>query len=170
MVHQLFLLCAIEAVGVPAHLTPPEFPRSKQPCRLHAQSSSGQSCQNQVVGLPGGLDSKESACIAGDLGLIPGSGRSLGEGNGNSLQYSCLKNSVERGTRQNPNSTISSVTLATGTSMYPASPWVQAPVPLPRMIPTWTEQPEARKNPKGPLFTVVLATGFSQYLGLPGPL
>ena len=100
-------------------------------------------------------------CILGDLGLIPGSGRSLGEGNGNSLQYSCLKNSVERGTRQNPNSTISSVTLATGTSMYPASPRVQAPVPPPRMIPTWTEQPEARKNPKGPLFPVVLDAGSS---------
>ena len=41
------------------------------------------------VGFPGGSDSKESACNAGDLGLIPGSGRSPGEGNGNSLQYSC---------------------------------------------------------------------------------
>ena len=140
---------------------PPEFPQSKQPCRLHAQSSPGQSCQKQVVGLPGGSESKKSACIAGNMGLIPGSGRSPGEGNGNSLQYSCLENSVKRGTRQNPNSTIFSVTVATGTSMFPASPWVQAPVPPPRMIPTWTEQPEARKNPKGPLFPVVLATGSS---------
>ena len=40
---------------------------------------------------------KESACNAGDLGLIPGSGRSPGEGHGNSLQYSCLENSVDRG-------------------------------------------------------------------------
>ena len=36
---------------------------------------------------PGGSDSKESTCNVGDLGLIPGSGRSLGEGNGNPLQY-----------------------------------------------------------------------------------
>ena len=37
----------------------------------------------------------ESACNAGDLGLIPGWGRSPGEGNGNSLQYSCLVNSMD---------------------------------------------------------------------------
>ena len=36
-------------------------------------------------------------CNAGDLGLIPGSGRSPGEGNGNPLQYSCLDNSMDRG-------------------------------------------------------------------------
>ena len=46
--------------------------------------------------VPGGSVGKESACNAGDLGLIPGSGRSLGEGNGNSLQYSCLGNSMDR--------------------------------------------------------------------------
>jgi len=45
------------------------------------------------VASPGGSDSKESACDAGDLGLIPGLGRSLGEGNGYLLQDSCLKNS-----------------------------------------------------------------------------
>ena len=42
--------------------------------------------------LPGGLDSKESACNEGDLGSIPGSGRSAGGGHGNPLQYSCLEN------------------------------------------------------------------------------
>ena len=41
---------------------------------------------------PGGLDGKESACNAGDLGLISGSGRSAGEGHGKPLQYSCLEN------------------------------------------------------------------------------
>ena len=47
---------------------------------------------------PGGSDSKESACNAGDLGLISGSGRSLGEGNGTPpLQYSCLENLMDRG-------------------------------------------------------------------------
>ena len=45
---------------------------------------------------PGGSDDKESACNAGDLALIPGSGRSLGEGNGNPLQYSCLGNPIDR--------------------------------------------------------------------------
>ena len=47
--------------------------------------------------LPGGSDSKESACNAGDSGLIPGSSRSPGEGNGYPLQYSCLENSMDRG-------------------------------------------------------------------------
>ena len=44
----------------------------------------------------GGSDSKESACSGGDLDLIPGFGRSPGEGNGYPLQYSCLENPVER--------------------------------------------------------------------------
>ena len=42
-------------------------------------------------------DGKESACNAEDPGLIPGSGRSPGEGNGNLLQYSCLESSMDRG-------------------------------------------------------------------------
>ena len=44
----------------------------------------------------GGSDGKESACSVGDLVLIPGSGRSPGEGNGNSPQYSCLENPKDR--------------------------------------------------------------------------
>ena len=40
---------------------------------------------------------KVSACNAGDLGSIPGLGRSPGEGNGNPLQYSCLENPMDRG-------------------------------------------------------------------------
>ena len=44
------------------------------------------------MGFPSGSDSKESACNVGDLGLIPGLGRSLGGGHGNPLQYSCLEN------------------------------------------------------------------------------
>ena len=43
---------------------------------------------------------KESACNAGDLGSIPGSGRSSGEGNGNPIQYSCLENPMDRGAWQ----------------------------------------------------------------------
>ena len=46
---------------------------------------------------PGGSDSKESSCSAGDLGSIPGPGRSPGEGNGYPLQYSSLENSMDRG-------------------------------------------------------------------------
>ena len=44
-----------------------------------------------------GSDGKEPACNVGGLGLIPGLGRSPGEGNGNPLQYSCLENSMDRG-------------------------------------------------------------------------
>ena len=46
---------------------------------------------------PSGSEDKESACNAGDLGWIPGSGRSPGEGNGSPLQYSCLEDSTDRG-------------------------------------------------------------------------
>ena len=48
-------------------------------------------------GFPGGSDGKESAYNAGDLGSIPGSGRSPGEGNGNPLQYSSLENPMDGG-------------------------------------------------------------------------
>ena len=47
--------------------------------------------------LPYSSDGKESACNAGDLGSIPGSGRSSGDGNGNPLWYSCLENPMDRG-------------------------------------------------------------------------
>ena len=50
-----------------------------------------------MQGFPGDSDGKESACSAGDPGLVPGLGRSLGEGNGNPLQYSCLENPMDRG-------------------------------------------------------------------------
>ena len=46
---------------------------------------------------PDGSDGKASAYNAGDLGSIPGSGRSPGEGNGNPLQYSCLENLMDGG-------------------------------------------------------------------------
>ena len=50
-----------------------------------------------VLGFSGGTGGKESTLNAGDLGLIPGSGRSPGEGSGNPLQYSCLENPMNRG-------------------------------------------------------------------------
>ena len=49
------------------------------------------------MGFPGDSDGKESACNAGDLGLIPELGKSPGEGNGNPLLYSYLENSLDRG-------------------------------------------------------------------------
>ena len=52
------------------------------------------------MGFPGSSDGKESACSTGDLGLIPGSGRFPGEGNGYPLQYFCLENSMDRGAWQ----------------------------------------------------------------------
>ena len=50
-----------------------------------------------AMGFPGGAEVKASACNAGDLGLIPGLGRSPGEGNGNPLQYPCLENPMDGG-------------------------------------------------------------------------
>ena len=57
-------------------------------------------CLEQAGRLPGGSDSKESACNAGDLGLILGFGISPAEGNGYPLQYSSLGNSMDRGAWQ----------------------------------------------------------------------
>ena len=53
-----------------------------------------------TLGFPHSPVGKESACHAGDLGLIPGSGWSPGKGNGNPLQYSCLENPMDRGAWQ----------------------------------------------------------------------
>ena len=52
------------------------------------------------MGFPPSSVGKESACNAGDPGSIPGSGRSPREGNGNPLQYSCLKSLMYRGVQQ----------------------------------------------------------------------
>ena len=52
---------------------------------------------SSIKGFPCSSVGKESACNAGDLGLIPGSGRSPGEGNGNPLRYPCLENLMDTG-------------------------------------------------------------------------
>ena len=52
------------------------------------------------MGVPGGSVVKNPPAKAGDLGSIPGLGRSPGEGNGNPLHYSCLENPKDRGARQ----------------------------------------------------------------------
>ena len=52
------------------------------------------------LGFPGSSNNKKSACNGGDLGLIPGLGRSPGGQHGNPLQYSCLENPMDRGSWQ----------------------------------------------------------------------
>ena len=56
-----------------------------------------QATTTAFLGFPGGSAGKESTRNAGDLGSIPGSGKSPGEGNGNPLQYSCLENPMDGG-------------------------------------------------------------------------
>ena len=60
------------------------------------------------LGFPGGSAGKESACNAGDLGLIPGLGGSPGEGNGHPLQYSGLENSIDYSMRSQSQTRLSS--------------------------------------------------------------
>ena len=72
---------------------------------LWTEEPAGQSMGSQRVKLStqhSGPDGKESACNAGDRGLIPGSGRYPGEVNGYPLQYSCLENSMDRGSCWTP--------------------------------------------------------------------
>ena len=77
-----------------------------QPSQLNGKSKQLnvlESCNNLKLyyilklGFPGGSGGKEFVCNARDPGSIPGSGRPPGEGNGNSLQYSCLENPKDRG-------------------------------------------------------------------------
>ena len=56
--------------------------------------------KKEKLGFPGGSDYKGFASSVGDVGLIPVSGRSPGDGNGNPLQYSCLENPMDRGAWQ----------------------------------------------------------------------
>ena len=58
--------------------------------------SRANTCIYLPQGVPGGSDGKESISNAGDLGSIPGLGRSLGGGHGNPLQDSCLENPMDR--------------------------------------------------------------------------
>ena len=79
-------------IGV--HMSPPSW--ISLPAPTHSHSS--RLLQNKPYwGFPCGSDGEESPCNVGDLGSIPGSGRSPGEGNGNPLQCSCLENPMDRG-------------------------------------------------------------------------
>ena len=76
----------------------PKEERDRKRTAIHLKLT--QYCKSTILqlGFPGGSEVKASAWNAGDRGLIPGSGRSPGEGNGNPLQYSCLENPMEGGT------------------------------------------------------------------------
>ena len=88
----------------PGTLQPMDLQESDTTERLSTQSThktdlnsnSGSFFLRTRKGFPGGSDSKESACNTGDLGAIPGLGRSPGVGNGNTLQYPCLENPMDR--------------------------------------------------------------------------
>ena len=101
----LQLLCSDSSGKMPHTF---ETPKSKLSLQHHAQSASfivyclTPYCRSLPLpkGFPGGSKAKESASNAGDLGSVPGLGRSPGEGNVNLLQYSCLENSTDRGAWQ----------------------------------------------------------------------
>ena len=67
-----------------------------------------------ICKIPGGSDSKESVCSAGDLGLIHGLGRSPGEGNDYRLQYSCLENSLRSHALSSPRNPFSATHVVNG--------------------------------------------------------
>ena len=76
------------------------------------------------MSFPGGSDGKESACSARDPSLIPGLGRSPGEGNGNPLQYSRLENPMDRGAWQAADLGITTVGHDLVTKQPPPKSWV----------------------------------------------
>ena len=101
--------CTISSSTDPFSFCLQSFPESGSFAMSWLLSSGGQSFSISPFNEYSGLisDGKESVCSAEDLGLIPGSGRSSGEGNHCPLQYSCLENSMDRGTFR---ATVSGVT------------------------------------------------------------
>ena len=81
----------------PQHSICPTHTPFAPSCYLSVHTSLLYNHKGFDLGHTGGSDGKTSAYNAGDLGLIPGLGRSPGEGNGNPLQYSCLENFMDRG-------------------------------------------------------------------------
>ena len=73
------------------------LPETRRHHSCFPQTDSFSSEFSTTGGFPGGSDGKESACSAGDLVSIPGSGQYLREGNGNPVQYSCLEDLMDRG-------------------------------------------------------------------------
>ena len=84
-----------EKNGYPLHYSGLE---NSMDCIVHEVAKSWTRLSDfHFIDFPGGSDCKESACNAGDLGLIPGLGRSPGEKNGYPLQYFFLENPMDRG-------------------------------------------------------------------------
>ena len=85
-----------------------------------------------VLGFPGGSRVKNPPANTGDMGLIPGLGRSPGEGSGNPLQYSSLENPMDRGAWRAPvhGVTKSQTRLSNETTMYPSNIISPFPIPL----------------------------------------
>ena len=109
-VHGIFQARILEWVAVPFSRAS-SWSRDLNPCLLHCRwilycwatrkvlnytHSNIKSTTVTIFSNPWWLSGKESACNAGDWGLIPGLGRSPGEGSGNPLQYSCLENPMDR--------------------------------------------------------------------------
>ena len=67
------------------------------PTKVHIVKAMSKLVKVFPVVIPDGSEVKASACNSGDMGSIPGLGRSPGEGNGNPLQYPCLENIMDRG-------------------------------------------------------------------------
>ena len=87
---------------LPSHETTWRKQKCISPSEI-SQTEKAKYCVIPIIryhGLPCGSDGRKSACNASDLGSIPRSGRSPGEGNGNPLQYSCLENPMDRGAWQ----------------------------------------------------------------------
>ena len=88
-------------MGLQCHMVVLGFPSSsagkESTCNSGDPSSIPGSGGTLCLDFTGGSDSKKSACNVGELGLFPGLGRSPGGGHGNPLQYSCLKNPMDRG-------------------------------------------------------------------------
>ena len=107
----------------------------KQPAK------SGKSILSKANGFPGGSEVKASACNVGDLGSIPGSGRSPGEGKGNPFQYSCLENPMDGGAQRamvhgfaKSQTRLSNFTLMKLKSVSNNCPFVCAPCQINRKV------------------------------------
>ena len=92
-VHAWDLLKEVTVIFITSTVVWPQV-NSREGTQVH---SSTENWIKDLLSCKSGLEGKASACNAGDLGLIPGLGRSPGEGNGNPLQYSCLENPMDGG-------------------------------------------------------------------------
>ena len=91
--HKNLPLCLLNAESIPGVALGAFYLLSSNSCTFPTDVRGA----TIMMGFPVGSDGKESACSARDMGLIPRSGRSPGEGNGYPVKYSCLENSMQRG-------------------------------------------------------------------------